>query len=341
MKSGIFGGTFDPFHNGHLNSLRTVKEQLGLDEIRVVPAFQSPFRQPLHGPEPEQRLQIVEAALEPYADELVVDDREIRRKGVSWTIETLRSLVDEDPDREWHLIIGMDQFENFDRWKDFDKILELAHLVVTSRPESELPTDMESFPPGVRAQAEDFDGATALLKGGKNIYFIQLEDVEASGTEIRRRLRAGQSISELVPLEVENKIRSLRLYESFDHKIGDFEAFTHFCAKVLEDKGGISVLGYDLREIDAPSEFTLITSGTSTRHAQALAESVSRAVKQEYGVFPQSVEGTREGRWVVLDYGSLMVHIFYDYVRQEYRLEELWRDAKLMKLEPAAAVARK
>jgi nicotinate-nucleotide adenylyltransferase len=182
----------------------------------------------------------------------------------------------------------------------------------------------------VRNLVEDFDGTTALLNNGSSIHFVQLKDMDISGTEIRRRLRAEQSISDLVPLEVENIIRDQHLYEAFDHKIGDFEAFTRFCAKILDDKGGISVLGYDLRELDAPSEFTLISSGTSSRHTQALADSVVRAVKQEYGVYPQSIEGMREGRWIVIDYGSLIVHLFYDYVRQEYRLEELWRAGKAM-----------
>lgn len=332
MKIGIFGGTFDPFHNGHLNSLQTVKDEIGLHEIRVIPAFQSPFRQPIHGPEPEQRLKIVQASLAPYED-FVVDDCEIKRQGVSWSIETLQSLIDAEPDDDWHLIIGMDQFEGFDRWKDFQKILELSHLVVTSRPGTDLPTREEGFPPGVQNLVEDFDGNTALLKGGKSISFVQLNDIDISGTEIRRRLRAGQSISEFLPLEAENIIRDLKLYESFEHKIGDYESFTQFCANILDDRGGINVNGFDLRELDAPSEFTLIVSGTSSRHTQSLAESVSRAVKQEYGVFPQSIEGVREGRWVVMDYGSLIVHIFYDYVRQEYRLEELWRAGQRMKLE--------
>ena len=106
--------------------------------------------------------------------------------------------------------------------------------------------------------------------------------------------------------------------------IGDFEKFTTFCAGVLTDKGGINVQTYDLRAQSAPSEFTLICSGTSTRHATALAEHLIREIKKEYGVWPESLEGQGEGRWIVADYGALIVHTFYDFVRQEYRLEELW-----------------
>lgn len=77
--------------------------------------------------------------------------------------------------------------------------------------------------------------------------------------------------------------------------------------------------------MSAPSEYAVIASGTSTRHAAAMAENVVMAVKEEYNVHPQSVEGIDEGRWVLVDYGSLIVHIFYDFVRQEYSLENLWR----------------
>jgi nicotinate-nucleotide adenylyltransferase len=95
------------------------------------------------------------------------------------------------------------------------------------------------------------------------------------------------------------------------------------------DKGGVNVKNYDLRDKSAPSEFTVICSGTSTRHATALAEHLTREVKKDYNVWPQNIEGQSEGRWIVIDYGALIMHTFYDYVRQEYRLEELWsRPAK-------------
>ena len=110
-------------------------------------------------------------------------------------------------------------------------------------------------------------------------------------------------------------------------KIGDFKKFSSFAGDVLFSKKGIQVRGFDLRKMSAPSEFAVICSGTSTRHTSSLAENLIDAVKEEYGVLPQSIEGLSEGRWVVLDYGSLIVHLFYDFVRQEYSIEKLWLDA--------------
>ncbi len=80
--------------------------------------------------------------------------------------------------------------------------------------------------------------------------------------------------------------------------------------------------------IDAPADYSLIASGTSTRHATSIAESLVKEVKKEYGVWPQSLEGTSEGRWIVVDYGSLIIHSFYDFVRHEYRLEEIWKNGR-------------
>jgi nicotinate-nucleotide adenylyltransferase len=88
------------------------------------------------------------------------------------------------------------------------------------------------------------------------------------------------------------------------------------------------VRAFDLQDLGATTDFTLIASGTSTRHAASIAENLAMAVKEEFNLLPQSVEGVDEGRWVVVDYGSLIVHVFYDFVRQEYRLEELWKNGK-------------
>lgn len=328
-RTAIFGGNFDPFHYGHLNSMVSVAEELNLDEVRVIPASQSPLRIQTQGPSAEHRVEMLKRGLAGQEDMLKLDTREISRGGVSYTIDTVESLLKENPDQELFLIIGMDQFIKFDQWKNFDKLLGLVNLVVTSRPGMELPYSLEDWPLPVRNLVGDADSKQAVLKNGKSVYFIQLEDVEASATEIRKKLRFNQDIRALVPPSVADYIAEHKLYEGVGSQIGDFEKFTAYCEKVLVDKGGVNVKTYDLRDKSAPSEFTVICSGTSTRHATALAEHLTREVKKDYNVWPQNIEGQSEGRWIVIDYGALIVHTFYDYVRQEYRLEDLWtRPAK-------------
>lgn len=323
-KIGVFGGNFDPFHFGHLNSMLTVAEQLDLDEVRAVPAFISPLRVQTQGSSPTQRLEMLQLGIRGHEDLIKVDQIEMERGGVSFTIDTLSEFLATDEKPEITLIIGMDQFLKFDQWKRFDQILNEVDLVVTSRPGLELPHSMEDWPVSVRAMVADSDRHQAMLKSGRSIHFVQLKDVDVSATDIRRKIRLHQSIQTDVPPQVEEYIRKHKLYESVDRSIGDFQKFTDYCAVVLNDKGGINVQSYDLRSQTAPTEFTLIASGTSTRHTAALAEHLIKEIKKDYGVWPESLEGQSEGRWVVIDYGSLIVHIFYDYVRQEYRLEELW-----------------
>lgn len=324
-RVGVFGGNFDPFHFGHLNSIVDVAEHFGLDSVKVVPAASSPLRVQTQGSTPEQRLEMVRRGITGHEDLLEVDTREIERGGMSYTVDTLDSLLAEERGRQLFLIIGLDQFHKFDQWKKFDKILGEADVIVTSRPGMELPHSLEDWPAGLRVLVDDYDSQQALLKSGRTIYFYQLEDVEASGTEIRKKIRFNQSVLALIPPPVEQYIREHKLYESVQKNIGDFEKFTAFCAKFIEEKGGINVQTYDLRDRQAPSEFTLICSGTSTRHATALAEHLIKEVKKEYNVWPESLEGQNEGRWIVIDYGALIVHSFYDFVRQEYKLENLWK----------------
>lgn len=147
-----------------------------------------------------------------------------------------------------------------------------------------------------------------------------------SSTEVRKRLRTGRSVEKYLPLNVENYIKAQQLYKNIGLKIGDFKKFTIFCAQQLDNKKALQIRAFDLTQLSAPTEYTLICSGTSTRHTTSLGESLVQSIKEEYNVYPQSIEGTDTGRWVVIDYGSLMVHVFYDFIRQEYGLEKLWKD---------------
>lgn len=306
----------------------SVAEQLDLDQVRVVPAYISPLRVQTQSSTPEQRLEMLKRGVSGHDDLITIDTREIDRGGVSYTIDTIESFLKEQPEAKVTLIIGMDQFWKLDQWKNYDKLLSLVDLAVTTRPGMELPYSLEEWPLGIRNLVGDSDSKHAMLKTGRTIHFVQLDDVEASGTEIRRKIRINQDVQTLVAPPVEEYIRSHKLYETVQSSIGDFEKFSAYCTKVLEDKGAVNVKTFDLRDRNAPSEFTVIASGTSTRHTSALADHLMREVKKDYGVWSENIEGQGEGRWVVVDYGALIVHLFYDFVRQEYRLEDLWANKR-------------
>jgi nicotinate-nucleotide adenylyltransferase len=240
--------------------------------------------------------------------------------------------VRERKDAQFYLIIGADQLPHFDKWKEFQKILKLANLVVTSRPGTDLPPSKAEMPEWLQKQIKVYRSDRGTLKTGNELRFVNLQDVDVSGTEVRRKVRRDENVLSLIPSQVFDYIKEQKLYDKSEVLISDYSEFTRFCAKIAADKGGLSPSAYDLREMVQPSEFALVLSGTSTRHTRALSEHIIKEAKDRYGIYPQSTEGLQEGRWIIIDYGALMIHIFYDFVRNEYRLEELWRQAKSLSL---------
>lgn len=332
MKRGFFGGSFNPPHNGHIQSLLGVQKKLGLKVVHIIPSHKNPLKLSLEGPSPEDRLEMTRLAFQSYGDQFLVDDREIKRKGKSFTIDTVRDLHKEFPNDDLYMIIGADLFEELPEWKDLQSLLAETNVVVMTRPGYEMPTSEEDLPSWLKPFCEDFDFNFVQLKNDKTIQFISLPEIDISATNVRKRLRLSRPVDQFIPLSTENYIREKGLYKKQQQKISDYNVFVQSCAKVLHDKKGMAIVGFDLQGASPTTDFALIASGTSTRHASSLAESVIRAAKDEFNISPFSIEGLDEGRWVVVDYGSLMIHIFYDFVRQEYNLENLWKNSPALNL---------
>lgn len=133
MKIGIYGGSFNPIHYGHLNVARTAMKELELDRLIVIPANVSPFKVDDEGGEVLwDRLELVKAA---FADDprVTVDERELKRGGVSYTIDTVRELAAENPDAELYYLIGEDSEEGLPRWKEIDELKKLVTFKVFPR----------------------------------------------------------------------------------------------------------------------------------------------------------------------------------------------------------------
>ncbi len=197
---GIFGGTFDPVHLGHLRPALDVFEALALEELRFLPLGQA-----VHRPPPRfsagLRLRMLEAAV---ADQpgFMVDRREIDSTEPSWTVVTLASLRAELGERTpFCLLLGRDAFAAFHTWREPRRILEMAHLVVMERPGEALflEAPLEALVEG-RITAEPADLARA--PAGR-VLFQPVTQLRISSTDIRRRLEQGRSLRWLVPEAVE------------------------------------------------------------------------------------------------------------------------------------------
>ena len=205
---GIRGGTFDPIHTAHLRATLEVAEALSLQQVRLIPGKTPPHRpQPLASP--EQRLDMVKLAIASN-DLFVPDDRELQREGASFTVDTLRSLREEFGEtKPISLIIGMDAYLSFTTWHEWETIIKLAHLVVTSRP------DYTAQPLQAWAQALHTENTLDLhAQPAGKLFFIETTALSISATDIRHQQAEGRSIRYLVPDAVYDYIQQQHLYRT-------------------------------------------------------------------------------------------------------------------------------
>ena len=188
MRLGIYGGSFDPPHLGHLLPVIDATEQLGLDGVRFVPAAIQPLKVGRASASPADRLAMTERLVQGIPG-FAVDPAEIDRPGLSYTVDTLAAVAAEFPGAELFLLLGADAYALFDQWRDPEGILALATIVVMVRGDE---ADGPDERPGVQV--------------------LQSRRVDVSSTELRARVRDGRTIRGFVPDAVADYIAERRLY---------------------------------------------------------------------------------------------------------------------------------
>lgn len=202
---GVFGGTFDPIHYGHLRPAQEALEKLALAEVRFIPAAQPPHRPPPVA-SPEQRLAMVELAIRGRPG-FRVDDRELRRGGPSYTVLTLESLRTEQAASPLCLLIGMDQFLGFESWRRWQEIPELAHIVVLSRPGAA----PGSLPAWARGRETENIAELQQTAAGR-LVFLAVSPQDMSATRIRAALAQGDPVAGMLPEAVLEYIQVNHIY---------------------------------------------------------------------------------------------------------------------------------
>lgn len=201
-RVGIFGGSFNPVHIGHLVLAQDALERFGLHKVIWVPAAQPPHKAALVLASAADRLEMLRLALQGDARFEVSED-EFHRGGVSYTVDTVQRFRDRQPEVEWTLIVGGDSLYELHTWKDIGRLLKMCRIVTMARP-------------GLVAQKTD----PALLRLPEPWPRQLLADVavghlvEIASSDIRQRIQRGQSIRYLVPDAVERYIRARHLYSS-------------------------------------------------------------------------------------------------------------------------------
>ena len=199
MRTGIFGGTFNPVHNGHLKLAYTYLDALALDRMLVIPTRIPPHKKADHLVSGEDRLEMCRRAFESDR-RFWVSDIELCREGKSYTVNTLEELHSRFPDDEFYLIMGSDMFFTLTEWFHWQRLFELAVMCVGERE------------PDLNVRLREYAGR--LEKLGARCRVVDLKPVEVSSTQVRQCIADGKDISGLVPPGVAGYILEKRLYGS-------------------------------------------------------------------------------------------------------------------------------
>jgi len=220
MRIGLFGGTFDPIHFGHLRAALEVRQGFDLDEIFMIPAAAPPHKKTAAVTNASDRLKMLELAVSGQSG-IKISDIELRRPGPSYTIDTIGYFKKtRSPDSKIYLILGLDAFLEIDTWKSYLNLLEQVAFIVISRPI----LDCNDFSSrwNVLKQflcdkiSSDYKFSDSLLcfnhPKARPIHMFDVTSLDISGTRIREHVRKGLSIEFLVPPKVEKYIKTRGLY---------------------------------------------------------------------------------------------------------------------------------
>ncbi|PKL51608.1 MAG: nicotinic acid mononucleotide adenylyltransferase [Nitrospira bacterium HGW-Nitrospira-1] len=218
MKIGVFGGTFNPIHYGHLRAAEEIRGRFGLDRIFFIPSGNPPLkRKNLAGA--DHRLAMVRMAVRdnPYFEAL---DIECVRPGKSYTVNTLEQLLRSYPDADLYFMLGIDVFLDIPNWREPEKILAMANFIILSRPGKNFSDLFQSpYLDIKKTQLSNLDRGeialyTTVLQSGKKALLTGVTPIGISSTEIRKCVKRGVSIKYLLPEEIKSYIISKGLYRA-------------------------------------------------------------------------------------------------------------------------------
>jgi len=350
---GVLGGTFDPFHDGHLALARAARDELGLERILVVPAAVPPHKLGQGISPAADRLAMVQAGIagEPG---LEVSRIELDRPGPSYSVDTVAELAAAEraagrvPDIT--VILSAESFAGLADWHEPGRLLDVARIVVAPRAGHPVP-----------------DAATIeRLTAGRSerVTVIDGPPVDVSASSIRRLAAAGESLDGLVPPGVARYIEGHRLYRqpqpheepspvtgpanetpmatatstmprsdglpnrgpaaATDERPLDM---ARRIVELAEDKKAADIVLLDLTGLTTLADAFVICSGGSERQLDAIADGILEGLRAEK-VRPIGREGTAASHWVLVDFGSVVVHIFTPPERDYYSLEKHWAEAR-------------
>jgi len=209
-KVGLFGGSFDPVHLGHLRVAEEVRGHLDLESVFFIPTAVQPLKRAAAILSADERLRMIRMSIRgnPY---FRASDIEIKRGGISYSIDTVRAYARRFDDV--YFLVGVDAFSEIDLWKDWTELFRYTNFAVMMRPKHRTADLLMVLPKGVQPDVRRIDGSTYEHASGKRLHLFEITQLDISSTNIRSLVRQGRSIRYLVPDSVERFIKEKGLYK--------------------------------------------------------------------------------------------------------------------------------
>jgi len=210
---GLYGGTFNPIHIGHLRTAEEIRERFKMKEVVFIPSANPPHKDCKDLVDPMHRLKMASLAVTGNPC-FTVSEVEVHRRGKSYSIDTIRQIKEQAPDDQFAFIMGLDAFLEIDTWHKYAEILAECDFIVTSRPGPPKVSLKNSIPEKVRA---DFkrkgSGREFMHASGTRLVFTDVTDINLSATAIREMVRTGRSVRYLMPRRIMDYVQEHGLYK--------------------------------------------------------------------------------------------------------------------------------
>lgn len=326
---GLFGGTFDPVHRGHISALKVLCKEISFEQINWVLSAQPPHKDQISA-SIEHRFAMLKAALSDV-DNYIADDTEIIRQAnspnaKSYTIDTIAEFRARYPNANICLIIGGDSLLNLPSWHRYSELVESANWIVMHRPGYEL-----VIPPELSSRIVSSAAELLNWPAGKLFVFKQ-SDFDISSTELRAQLQKNNwQDSDFVQKNLTNSVITyIQQQHLYRIPAMNSEQIKDQVIEALDNIKGQDIKVIDIAEISDFADYMIVASGTSDTHVKALAREASSHLRVQ-GVKPLNEDGADVGEWVLVDFGDVVLHVMRPEVREYYDLEKLWdKDVRAM-----------
>jgi len=214
-KIGLFGGSFNPVHIGHLRAAEEIKELLLLDKIIFIPTATHPLKKSKNVPDGKKRYQMLKLAVRDNPD-FEVSDAELKRGGPSYTIDTLKYFSKMYKRKELYFIIGSENLSNIDKWKEYQELFIYSNFVVIKRPGKRFSKDKSMLPAKLKSMFDFKESSKDITiyeqKKSKKLIFLNIRGIRISSTRVRKLIKDKKSVRYFIPNGLYNYILKNNIY---------------------------------------------------------------------------------------------------------------------------------